>query len=83
VPLRIGGTPVSAMIAISPVTFILLDMAGSGHGINDSASSGCSQSASCEMTFTMDNGLLNVLFRWDRIVYPERHDKLIPLQWNI
>ena len=33
VPPRVDRTTVSAMIARSPVTFILLDLAGSGHGI--------------------------------------------------
>jgi hypothetical protein len=35
--LRIGRKPVSAMIARSPVTFILLDMAGSGDWITPRA----------------------------------------------
>jgi len=50
---------------------------------NDSASSGCSQSASCEMTFTMDNGLLNVLFRWGRIVIQSGTTNLFHFKWNI
>jgi len=34
------------------------------------------------MTFTVDNGLFSALFRLDCAI-GERHDKLIPFQWNI